>query len=429
MRTEGGAGGNGTVLVHRVIARLNVGGPAMHVVHLTRRLSDGRPFQTRLVVGSPMEGEGDMEYFARERGVEVTRIPTMARRLAPLRDLRSFLALWRLFRRERPRIVHTHTSKAGALGRLAAALAGVPVRIHTYHGHVLGGDYFPPWKTRLFRAVERLLARMTHRLIVLSDAQKREMAEELRIAPPSRFEVVPLGLDLQRFTRSDAEGRRAETPGGAPTGTPAEVRAETRVEVRAGLGLREADEVVGVVGRLVPIKNHELALDAVAALKKRDASGRPLRLLVVGSGEREDELKRYARRAGLQPGDVRWLGWRRDLPRLYAAMDVVALTSDDEGTPVAIIEALAAGVPVVARNVGGVSEVLEGGRWGRLVERSAGPETWARTLSDAVREPPSPGLREAARRSVCRRFGVERLVRDMSRLYSEELRLRTRMRR
>lgn len=412
MKTEGGAGGHGTVLVHRVIARLNVGGPAMHVVHLTRRLDEGRPFRTRLVAGSPMEGEGDMEYFARERGVEITRIPTMARRLAPLRDLRSFLALWRLFRRERPRVVHTHTSKAGALGRLAAALAGVPVRIHTYHGHVLGGDYFPPWETRLFRAVERLLARMTHRLIVLSDAQEREMAEELRIAPPSRFEVVPLGLDLQRFARSDGEGTRAET----------------RAEVRAELGLRDADEVVGVVGRLVPIKNHELVLDAVAALKKRGASGGPLRLLVVGSGEREDELKRYARRAGLDPADVRWLGWRRDLPRLYPAMDVVALTSDDEGTPVAIIEALAAGVPVVARNVGGVSEVLEGGRWGRLVERSAGPETWARTLSDAVREPPAPDLREAARRSVRRRFGVERLVRDMRRLYSEELRLRARMR-
>ncbi len=394
--------GDPPVLVHRVIARLNVGGPAMHVVNLTRGLDATGRFRTRLVAGSVSESEGDMVWYARERGVEVTFLPAMSRAVSPRDDARALLALVRLFRRERPAIVHTHTAKAGTLGRVAALLAGVPVRVHTFHGHVLGGDYFSPGRTRAYLAVERQLARATARLVVLTQAQKREMAQVLRVAPPERFAVVPLGLELEPFGALD--------------------RPTMRAAARRALGLGADEPVVGIVGRLVPIKHHELLLDALAVLNRRPGVP-PVRCLVVGSGEREAELKARAASAGVADR-ITWLGWRTDLPPLYAAMDVLALTSRDEGTPVAILEALASGTPVVARGVGGVPEVLEEGRLGTLVAE-ADPEGFAAALARALPPPAGEGAAPVAdggaRRAVVARYSVERLVSDVARLYAREL--------
>jgi len=492
------------LLIHRVIARLNVGGPAMHAVLLTREF-DARPvgldplgayadvdgesgsageapgaaeaatFHARLIAGSVLESEGDMSYFAEERGVEVIRLKEMSRNLSLLDDLRSFFQLWRLFRRERPDIVHTHTAKAGALGRLAAALAGVPVRIHTYHGHVLGGDYFSRWKTGLFRGIERLLAIQTDRLIVLTDSQRQELSADLGIARAEKFSVVPLGLELEPFARAAAEGASDEgvhrdadadpaDEGAARSEAPADARDAARGRARRKLDLHPHDHVVGIVGRLVPIKNHELLFDAVPILQEqlkerrenRSWEDRPqdgdhddgleedrrwpedadLRILVVGSGEREEALEEYARNLGIQDC-VRWLGWRDDLPEVYPAMDVLALPSKDEGTPVAVIEALAAGIPVVARDVGGVSEVLEGGKWGKLVKRNEEDEVddeedaeapsgirahrFAEALAGVITDPPTPETRAAASRSVLERFGLDRLVSDLEAIYLQEL--------
>ena len=174
----------------------------MHVVHLAEALDPAR-FRTRLITGSITEDEGDMTYYARERGVEVTEITGMSRLLSPLNDLRSFLTLLRLFRRERPTIVHTHTAKAGTVGRLAAYVARVPVIVHTFHGHVLGGGYFSRRQTRFFLEIERQLAKRTDKLVVLTHDQAREMSDVLEVAPPGRFAVIPLGLDLQPFATVD----------------------------------------------------------------------------------------------------------------------------------------------------------------------------------------------------------------------------------
>jgi glycosyltransferase involved in cell wall biosynthesis len=415
----------------------------MHVVNLARALDDG-PWRTRLVAGSLAPDEGDMTYYAEERGVAVTRLPSLARAVRPLADLRALWSLWRLFRRERPTVVHTHTAKAGTLGRIAAILAGVPVRIHTFHGHVLGGGYFPPAVTRLYLEVERRLARRTHRLVVLTETQAREMAEELAVAPRERFAVVPLGLELERFRTVD--------------------RAEAGARVRRSLGIGEGETAVGIVGRLVPIKNHELFLEALAALRVRrpaavggpgsrgagtgggtgvgaevrpaPAPARPggrhpwegtgsgggrVRGVVVGAGEREEELRARAAALGLEEDDVLWLGWRRDLPDLYAALDVVALTSHDEGTPVALLEALAAGTPVVAREVGGVGEVLREAGAGRLVPREADGAAWARALVREVEERSAAGLSSSVRDTVAERYSVERLAEDLSALYRHEM--------
>ena len=368
----------------------------MHVVHLAEALDPTR-FHTRLITGRITEDEGDMTYYARERGVEVTEIAGMSRLLSPLRDLSSFLTLLRIFRRERPTIVHTHTAKAGTVGRLAAMAAGVPVIVHTFHGHVLGGLYFSRIKTRFFLEIERRLAKSTDRLVVLTHDQAREMAEDRRVAPPERFAVIPLGLNLQPFADTD--------------------RAAARSQLRAELGIGEDRPVVGIVGRMVPVKNHELLFDALALLKGRmDPAPH---LIVVGSGEREPALRAYVSDKGLG-SVVHWLGWRKDLPRVFPAFDATALTSLDEGTPVSLIESLVSGTPVVSLAVGGVPEILEGGDLGRLVH-SASDDEVADALESVMTSPPTAEDAARARRLVLERFSIPRLAGDMESLYEDAL--------
>jgi glycosyltransferase involved in cell wall biosynthesis len=385
------------ILVHRVIARLNVGGPALHVVNLSEGLDRSGAFRTRLIAGRVTGDEGDMGYYARERGVEVLELPALSRLVSPLNDLRILWFLFRLFRRERPAIVHTHTAKAGALGRLAAFLAGVPVRIHTFHGHVLGGDYFPAPVTRLYLEIERQLARISQRLVVLTEDQKTEMAEELGVGPPERFAVIPLGLELGPFAEGDREAARRST--------------------REALGIPVDEVVVGIVGRLVPVKNHGLLFRAQPILE--EMLDQRVRILVVGSGSMETELRALAGDLGTEDR-ITWLGWRRNLHELYPAMDVLALTSFDEGTPVAVLEALASGTPVAARAVGGVPEILDGVPLARLISGDT-PETVASALGETLgMELGAPEVREI-RRQVRDRYATERLVRDMETLYRAEL--------
>ena len=368
----------------------------MHVVHLAEALDPTR-FRTRLMSGRITQDEGDMTYYARERGVEVTEITEISRLLSPLRDLRSFLTLLRLFRRERPMIVHTHTAKAGTVGRLAAIFAGVPVIFHTFHGHVLGGLYFSRFKTRLFLEIERQLARATDRLVVLTHDQAREMAEALRIAPLDRFTVIPLGLDLQPFVDVD--------------------RASARIRLRAELGIDDDCPTVGIVGRMVPVKNHELLFDAMVLL--RDRMDPAPHVIVVGSGERERLLRSYVRDRGLEDC-VHWLGWRKDLPSVFPAFDVTALTSLDEGTPVSLIESLASGTPVVSLAVGGVPEILDGGELGCLVDIASDHEV-AGALESVLLSPPSLEDRARAQKLVLERFSIRRLAADVERMYDDAL--------
>ncbi len=384
------------VLVHRVIARLNTGGPALHVVNLAAGLDPTR-FETRLIAGRITSDEGDMTYYARDRGVALVEIAGMSRVLSPWKDLATVFRLFRIFRRQRPAIVHTHTAKAGTVARLAALAAGVPVILHTFHGHVLGGRYFSPLKTRVFLEIERQLARVTDRLIVLTLTQAVEMSEELRVAPLEDFAVIPLGLDLQPFADVD--------------------RGEARQALRAQLGIEDDRPVVGIVGRMVPVKNHELLFDAMELLQERMD---PVpHVIVVGSGEREATLRRYAAEKGLDRL-VHWLGWREDLPDVFPAFDVTALTSFDEGTPVSLMESLVSGTPVVSRAVGGVPEMLEDGRLGRLVW-SESARDFANALEATLSAVPEPEDAARARDTVLERYSVERLARDMNELYVDAL--------
>lgn len=372
----------------RIIARLNVGGPAIHVLLLSARLR-ARGYETILVKGTEAPTEGDMLDFARDLDVRPVVLPQLGREIRWWDDVVAFWKLLALIRRERPDIVHTHTAKAGLLGRLAAWLAGVPLIVHTFHGHVFHG-YFSPARTRLFVALERWLARRTHRLVAVS-ARVRDEVLARGIGRPERFHVVPVGLDLQRFAECDP----------------------LRGELRAELRLPPRARVVGIVARLVPIKRHEVFLTAAAAVAGRMPA---CRFLVVGDGERRQALEGMARALGIADR-VLFLGWRRDLERIYAELDVAVLTSANEGSPVSLIEAMASGVPVVGPRVGGIPDVIDDGVTGLIVPPGdAGPvaEAISRLLDDAELR---RKMGAAARERALRLYGADRLVGDIAALY------------
>jgi len=378
------------VKIVRVIARLNVGGPAIHVVLLSARLR-AAGYETILVKGTEAPSEGDLVGFARELGVEPVVVPEFGREIRWWDDAIAFWKLLRLIRRERPDIVHTHTAKAGMLGRVAASLAGVPLVVHTFHGHVFHG-YFSPARTRLFVAIERWLARRTHRLVAVSERVRAEVLAH-GVGRPERFHVVPVGLDLARFAECDPR----------------------RGELRRELGLSADAPLVGIVARLVPIKRHEVFLTAAAAVAGRLPA---CRFLVVGDGERRPELERIARELGLADR-VRFLGWRRDLERIYADLDVAVLTSANEGSPVSLIEAMAAAVSVVGPRVGGVPDVVDDGTTGVLVPPGdAAPvaEAIVWLIGDVERR---RKMGAAARERALRLYAADRLIADVAALYRD----------
>jgi glycosyltransferase involved in cell wall biosynthesis len=376
------------IKIVQVIARLNIGGAAVQVILPSGLLGPPR-FETMLVCGQVGPAEGDMGYLAEQKGVTPVVIPELGRELSPLRDSVTLLKLWRLLRRERPDVVHTHTAKAGFVGRVAARLAGVPVVVHTFHGHVFYG-YFGPAKARLFIALERFCARLSNRLVAPGEDLKRELVG-YRIAPAEKIAVVPYGLDLQPLAN-------------APRRTGA---------LRRELGLSDDARLVGVVGRLVPVKNLRLLLGAGARLKGAHFA-------IVGDGECRPDLEARAAALGLRDR-VHFLSWRRDLPAIYSDLDALAISSRNEGTPVSIIEAMAAGVPVVSTAVGGVPDLIEDGRTGLLVPPEDAPAL-ADALDRLLRDQDfAHTLAETARPLALERFGVERLADDLAALYVELL--------
>lgn len=332
----------------RIIARLNVGGPARHVVWLTAGLREAG-FDTLLVTGKVAEGEEDMGYFAAEAGVFPRYFPEMSREIS----WKDAVTIWKLFRlllRERPALVHTHTAKAGTVGRSAGflyrwltpgTLLGKPRRckfVHTYHGHVFH-SYYGRGRTQLFLIIERLLARLiTDRLIVVSKQQSIEIGEKFRVGKPGQIKVIPLGLDLDVFHN----------------------HASRRARFRQELCIPDDAILVGIVGRLTEIKNHEMFLRVVARFKGVDPACRrqgAVRFIVIGDGGLRRSLESQKQALGLD-ADVIFVGSRTDPEYFYPALDVVVLTSKNEGTPLTLIEAMANARPVVATSVGGVVDLL-----------------------------------------------------------------------
>jgi glycosyltransferase involved in cell wall biosynthesis len=381
----------------RIIARLNIGGPAIQAITLTRLLQP-HGYRTRLVRGREGAEEGNMDHLARALRVKPTLVPSL-RRDPGLGDFAALCALIRILRRDRPQIVHTHAAKGGALGRLAALLAFGPGRrpilVHTYHGHSLSG-YFSPRVASLYRRIERWLAPRTDALVAVSDEVRDDLVR-FGVAPAGRFSVVPLGLDLTGFLDDrDRERRRAA--------------------LRADWQLNADDEVVTLIARLVPIKRVDRFLRIARLLSDRPRT----HFVIVGDGELRAELAGSEPARGLADR-LLWTGFREDMADVCFASDVVVLTSDNEGTPVSLIEAQAAGLPVVGTDVGGVRSALRDGATGVLVapnDESGFAAATAKLLDDrdlAAR------LARAGREHVRRSFNVERLVDDLDRLYRKLL--------
>ena len=361
-----------------MIARLNMGGPALHVSYLTKGL-ETRGYHTTLVAGKLARGEDSMSYVADELGVEVVPLVAMHREVSPVYDPVAVTRLVGEIRRVRPHILHTHTAKAGAVGRAAALLAGdarPPVIVHTYHGHVLRG-YFDPVRTQFFRETKRALARHTNRLIAVGP-QVRDDLVELGVAPAEKFSVIRLGIDLDSRV----------------------LTVDRRAEFRRLFGIPEDRFVVGWIGRMTAIKRVPDVLAAFKALRER---GVEATLCLVGDGPDRDAVEQLASDLGIVR-DILFVGYQRDVAPYYAFFDAFLLPSANEGTPVVAIEALASERPVVATRVGGVPALAD-----RLEQRARDPELRAR-------------MGKAGRERVVPRYRVERLVDDVDALYRELLR-------
>jgi glycosyltransferase involved in cell wall biosynthesis len=391
----------------RIIARLNVGGPARHVVWLTEALND-EEFETALVAGTVPEGEEDMAYFAAEHNVEPIFIKEMSRELSA-KDAVTFFKIFREMRRQRPDVIHTHTAKAGTIGRAAALLhklLGGRVRVvHTFHGHVFH-SYYGNAKTRLFVAIEKLLARfVTDRIVVISPQQLNEIHNEFGVGRADQFSVIPLGIDVEPF---------------------AEAGAKRRI-IRDQLGIADDQILVGFVGRLTEIKDLSLYLQ-VAARIGGDAESTPVHFVIAGDGHMRATLEQEAAELALAER-LSFLGNLSDAPAIYAALDIVALTSLNEGTPLSLIEAMAAGRPVITTVVGGVVDLLgetvsehEGFR---VCERGVGidsrsPDDFAKGLiyllkNERLRETLALTGQKFARET----YSKQRLVGDIKKLYRE----------
>ena len=382
---------SGAIRVLRLFSRLNIGGPSIHVILLTAGLA-AKGYTTRLVVGMEAAHEGNLLDLAEAKGVTCETLASLGREVRPLQDLRALVRLYRLMRTFRPQIVHTHAAKAGLLGRLAARLAGVPVVVHTYHGHVLRG-YFGPAKTEAFRQLEWLLGRSSDALIAVSPGVKQDLVE-LGVAASDRLRVVALGLEL--------EGLAGPLPRGG-------LRRERAIPDDAPL--------IGMVGRLVPIKDVPTFLHAAAKVRQVTPEAR---FALVGDGEERVLLENLCARLGMAEA-VTFHGWRRDMLCVYGDLDVVVNSSRNEGTPVALIEALAAARPVVATRVGGTPDLLRGGEFGRLVaagDASALADAILDTLDDRVA---AEVRARAGQAHVLREHSAARLVADIDALYRELL--------
>lgn len=356
-------------------------------------------YETLLVGGPEEEGEDSSLYIPESLGLKPRVLEQFQRSISLRADYRAYQEIKKLIREFKPDIVHTHASKAGAVGRLAAIHCKVPVIVHTFHGHVFH-SYFGKLKTGFYIFIERWLARRSSAIVTISNRQKQELSEVFRIAAPEKMHVVPLGFDLTRFTQNKAENRRS---------------------FREKYRLKDDEIAIGIIGRLAPVKNHRLFVEAVAHLKKEGI--RHFKAFVIGDGETKQNIMNDCRELGVSysehpdnAADLIFTSWIRQVEWALHGLDIVALTSLNEGTPVSIIEAQAAGKYVVATNVGGIGDVLHPDCG--LLSETEDREAFFRNLVKACRESgQQQRSAEAGIQWALSRFGYQRLVNDMGQLY------------
>jgi len=383
------------IKIIRIITRLNIGGPAIHTILLNEGLNDGE-FDSRLIAGRCDKDEGDMTYLADEQGINLIVIPQLKREIDIRNDLIAFIRIFNLIRKEKPHIVHTHMAKAGVLGRLAATLLRVPVKVHTFHGHVFH-SYFSAAKTKTFLFIERIIAKFTDQIIVVSVKIKDEICERFRLTEKEKISVIGLGLDLKQFENISKNGNG----------------------FKKKLGINKDALLVGIIGRLTAVKNHRLFLDAIGLLKE-EVPDLNANFLIIGDGELREELESYATALNIKDW-IRFVGWQKDMPAVYADLDIVTLTSFNEGTPLALIEAAASQKAVIATSVGGVPDLFENGKTGLLI-KSNDPLQLKDVILTLLRdEQLRKKLGQAGRLHVCDTYSKERLIKDIRNCYKRLL--------
>ncbi len=404
--------------VLRIINRFNLGGPTHNAAYLTRYLPE--EFTTLLVGGPEGPHEEGSGHILRSLGVEAMVLPEMRREISPWKDRTAYRRIKQLIKEFKPDVVHTHAAKAGGVGRLAAHELGVKAVVHTFHGHVFH-SYFGPVHTALFKNMERFLAQRTSRIIAISEKQKQELVEEHRICRAEKVSVVPLGFDLTKF-RADQQAKRSL--------------------FRRVYGLAEDELAVAIVGRLVPVKNHALFLKGIKQVQ--DRTGKRIRAFIVGDGEERLRLQREVESLGLTqvqapgfnghgfghgvngkpvvgPAQVTFTSWIKEIDIAYAGADIVALTSFNEGTPVSLIEAQAAGKPVVSTRVGGIENVVHEGVTGLLCDNNDAQGFADRLMELVENDRLRTNFSNAGWDQVGARYHYARLVDDMAALYTELL--------
>lgn len=390
--------------VLRIHNRLIIGGPAINVTYLTKYMAPD--FETMLVIGDKDSHEQDADHLIMNLGLDPVVVPEMKRDISPLNDGYAYQKIKKLIEKFRPDIVHTHAAKSGVIGRLAADACKVPVILHTFHGHVFH-SYFSKFKTNTFIQIERYLARRSTGIIAISDTQKHELANVYHICEEEKIKKIPLGLDLDKFQiHQDVK----------------------RAEFRKKFRIQDGDIAIGIIGRVVPVKNHSLFV--AAAKKVLDKTNKPVKFVIIGDGDMRPQMEEEFAAAGIDytyfPGEQReatalCTSWQTDMDYVLSGLDIVALTSHNEGTPVSLIEAQAASKPVVSTNVGGVQDVVTDNQTGYITD-PGDAEAFAEALLKLIDNAEKCAyFGQMGKNFAQTHYSYQRLVKDMSDYYYEQL--------
>ncbi len=387
--------------VLRILNRFNIGGPTYNAAYLSKYLSNN--FETKLIGGEKCENEDSSEYILKEMGIKPIIIKEMQRKINPRKDLIAYRKIKQIIKEYKPDIVHTHASKAGMLGRLAAINTNVPIIIHTFHGHVFH-SYFNAYKTQLFKEIERKLANKSSKIIAISEKQQYELSEVYKIAEKDKFSVIPLGFDLTKFHENiDYK----------------------RIKFRKEYKIANDEIAIAIVGRLAPIKNHSLFLKAIKFVINN--SSKKIRAFIVGDGESRKDITKKAKELGLsysfkkEKADINFTSWITDVDCVYAGVDIVTLTSLNEGTPVSLIEAQAANKPVLSTKVGGIENVVIEEKTGLLANTNDSYDYSNKLLKLVENNEFRFKLSTQGWINVKEKYSYESLIRNTENLYNELL--------
>jgi len=390
------------IKVLRIINRFNLGGPTYNATYLTAYLS--KDFETRLIGGAHEEHEGESTFILDQHNVKFEILETMQREVDFSQDKKALNALRKIIREYKPDIVHTHASKAGVLGRRAAYKEGVPVIVHTFHGHVFH-SYFGKVKTLLYKTIERRMAKKSDAIIAISEIQKNELVHQHKIVSEDKVEIIPLGFDLSRFQINNKEKRQS---------------------FRTKYGMEEDCVSIGIIGRLTAIKNHELFFNAIDSTVK--SLNQKIKVFIIGDGELKEDLEKQCREIEEKhKKDIFvFTSWIKNIDEALPGLDIVALSSFNEGTPVSLIEAQASNTPVITTNVGGVRNVVDDGVTGVVVD-SFEPNVYGEKLKALIE---SSEIRQKMSQNgwnhVQDKFHYLRLCKDVEELYLRLLKKKNR---